>query len=701
MTQWFVQTFQRFTPSSQVARPLSARRLLLMAMMLVGVFFSGFDPSMAIAGAGPENCVLVVNGDDQDSRQIAAHYAEMRQIHPRNVIVLRGIPTGEKCSVADFTDKILKPILLQVTERKLDSQIHCIIYSSGFPTQIDFSAWAKDLNPPLEKHQTPIGSLTSMTYLYRWTMSQSTAIVGFETNHYARRGPVAVLDYPMTSNEGYDRFLAAKQLYTDAKWAEAQLAFAELLKEQPYQCGLAYWQCRCFAKSGDAASAAQAFVEAARRGWRFKSFTEEDTELGDLAKSPPFQATLKAMSDAYWDLAIPLAFSAQTDWSISGFPEKVEQSPHRYILSTSLGVVGDHPKTNTVDEIIGYLKNSVAADHTQPKGKFFFAGTKDVRATTRLPNFPSAIKALTALGYNSEVITTALPEKSNAVLGATIGVSTFDWKTSGSKFQNGAIGDNLTSFGARFDKGNSQTTVAEFLRAGVAGASGTVVEPYAIQNKFPYPLIHAYYTRGFSLAESFYMSVNGPYQLLIVGDAMCQPFARPPLIDVKLAAEKGTVKGIVPIQLTLKDKSPTAQRFDLYLDGLRVGSLNEPGQIRIDTTKHGDGYHELRFVPVGADSTQANSRVIVPLQFNNQGHEANIQAKVLGNAIKVQVKTTGADSVQVLAFNEIVAEKSESEFEVSIPIDQVGAGPIVIQAQAKFGSQVVASPPQTVKVTKR
>ncbi len=255
----------------------------------------------------------------------------------------------------------------------------------------------------------------------------------------------------------------------------------------------------------------------------------------------------------------------------------------------------------------------------------------------------------------------------------------------------------MTSYGARFDKGNSQTTVAEFLRAGAAGASGTVVEPYAIQNKFPYPLIHAYYARGFTLAESFYMSVNGPYQLLIVGDAMCQPFARPPLIEVKLAAEKGTVKGIVPIQLTLKDKSPTAQRFDLYLDGLRVGSLNEPGQIRIDTTKHGDGYHELRFVPVGADSTQANSRVIVPLQFNNQGHEVDIQAKVLGNSIKVQVKASGADKVQLLAFYEIVDEKSGGEFEFSIPIDRVGAGPIVIQAQAKFGSQVVASPPQTIK----
>lgn len=683
---------------AQAIQRLVANRWTPTLLLLISCFASGPGLALVVAGVGPENCVLVVNGDDGDSREIAAHYAELRKIHPRNVIVLRGVPSGAKCSVADFTDKILKPILLQITERKLDGQVHCIIYSSGFPTQIDFSAWAKDRKPPLEKHQTPTGSLTSMTYLYRWTLSQTTEIVGFETNHYARRGPSAVLDYPLSSNEGYERFLAAKQLYTDGKWAEAQTAFAELLKEQPFQCGLAYWQCRCHAKAGDATQAAQAFVEAARRGWRFKSFTEEDQELGDLVKSPPFQATLKAMGDAYWEFAIPLAFSAQTDWSISGFPEKAEQSPHRYILSTSLGVVGDHAKANTVDEIIGYLRKSVAADHSLPKGKFYFAGTKDVRATTRVPNFPAAIKALTALGYTSEVITTALPEKSKAVLGATIGISTFDWKASGSTLQPGAIGDNLTSYGAIFDKGNSQTTVAEFLRAGAAGASGTIVEPYAIQNKFPYPLIHAYYARGFSLAESFYLSVNGPYQLLVVGDAMCQPFARPPVVEVKLGTEQDSVKGIVPIQLTLKDKSPAAQRFDLFMDGLRVGSVGEPGQIRIDTTKHSDGYHELRFVPVGADSPQATSRVIVPLNFNNHGHSTSMEAKVLGKNVVVKVKATGAESVQIWAFNELVAEKSEPEFEVSVPLEKLGAGPIVLQAQAKFGEQVVASSPQTVKI---
>lgn len=648
------------------------------------------------AGLGPENCVLVVNGSSPESQRIGYQYAEWRKIHSRNVIVLSDVPAGEKCSVADFKEKILLPIFQAISERKLDGQIHCVIYSSGFPTQIDFQAWAKDLQPPLEKHQTPIGSLTSMTYLYRWVLAEQPAIVGFDTNHYARRGPSTVLDFPLSSTDGMDRFTEARRLYDAGQYLEADAIFATLLKEHPFQCGLAYWQCRCQAKLGDETAAAQALVDAARRGWRFRNFTESDPELGDMAKAASFQATLKALNESYWEFAVPLSFSAQVNWSPSGFPENLDQSPHRYLLAVSLGVVGTNTKTNTPEELLAYLQRSAAVDYTQPKGKFFFANTKDVRSTTRMPNFTSAVKALTAMGYTAEIVTDSLPRNAKAVLGATLGTPNFDWLGSGSKFQPGAIGDNLTSWGARFDDGNSQTTVGEFLRAGAGGAAGTVVEPYAIQNKFPYPLIHAYYARGFSLAEAFYLSVNGPYQLLVVGDAICQPFSRPPLIEVKLTAEQGKVKGNVPITLGMRDNSPTVQRIDLYMDGLRVGAVGEAGLIQIDTTQHADGYHELRFVPVGADSTQASSRVVVPLQFNNQGHETKLAAKVEGDVVRVRVQATGAQAIKVFAFQELLEQRDEASFELTVPRAKLGSGPVVLQAVANFGEQAVASAPQTV-----
>ena len=46
-----------------------------------------------------------------------------------------------------------------------------------------------------------------------------------------------------------------------------------------------------------------------------------------------------------------------------------------------------------------------------------------------------------------------------------------------------------------------------------------------LQQKFPLPFIHDHYAQGCSLAEAFYQSVWGPYQLLILGDPLTRPFA--------------------------------------------------------------------------------------------------------------------------------------------------------------------------------
>ncbi|HMP07115.1 MAG TPA: hypothetical protein PJ982_12250, partial [Lacipirellulaceae bacterium] len=137
----------------------------------------------------------------------------------------------------------------------------------------------------------------------------------------------------------------------------------------------------------------------------------------------------------------------------------------------------------------------------------------------------------------------------------------------------GALVDNLTSQGAvlsRTQGPQAQTRVSEYIRLGAAGASGTVVEPFAITQKFPTPALHVHYGRGSSLAEAFYQSVEGPFQLLVVGDPLCQPWAAIPEVtgpDVKegqLLAGEGTLAP--PAKLAA---GRNGRRWELFVDGKR------------------------------------------------------------------------------------------------------------------------------------
>ena len=104
------------------------------------------------------------------------------------------------------------------------------------------------------------------------------------------------------------------------------------------------------------------------------------------------------------------------------------------------------------------------------------------------------------------------------------------------------------------------------------------MEPRAIQAKFPLPSLHLHYVRGCSLAEAFYQSVSGPYQLLIVGDPLCQPWATFPKITVEGIKPEQEVRGTFSITASGTAASGQAiLAYDLFIDG-RLAARTVPGQ---------------------------------------------------------------------------------------------------------------------------
>ena len=254
-----------------------------------------------------------------------------------------------------------------------------------------------------------------------------------------------------------------------------------------------------------------------------------------------------------------------------------------YFLSTMLAYTSG--RGNSISEAIDYLQQSAAADGTFPRGTIYFAQTNNIRSQARHFSFPLVVDKLKRVGVHAEILNTIVPTRRNDVAGLVMGMNNFNWPAAQNQVVPGAICDNFTSYGGILKENSPQVPLTSFLRSGAAGASGTVVEPMSILSKFPHPMMHLHYVHGCSLAESFYQSVHGPYQLLIVGDPLCQPWAHTP--DLKLDGLKAnaTLQGTIRIIPSAKTTdSEQIHHFEFFFDGRRV-AVHRPGEALVFDTR--------------------------------------------------------------------------------------------------------------------
>ena len=414
-------------------------------------------------------------------------------------------------------------------------------------------------------------------------------------------------------------------------------------------------------------------------------------------------------------VATTRGFRATTGWGPEGEPAASGGSHH--VLAVMLGVTAG--RGNSVDEIITSLEASIPADGSRPTGTIYFVTNADVRTTTRSAGFPAAVAAIQAAGATAKVVTGTLPREKPDVAGLMTGTADFDWAASGSTLLPGAICDNLTSFGGVFLPGAEQTPLSEFVRAGAAGSSGTVIEPYALADKFPTPALHLHYVRGACLAEAFYRSVRSPYQLLVVGDPLCQPWADIPTVDVVISdAQSGEPLDLArPLvgSLTLMPHGTPAEtspigRYDLFVDGIRIASCREGDHLPLDTGRFSDGHHELRVVAIDSSPLETQGRWVRGVTFTNHGQRLTLSAAPrhvsMAGTLRITISGTPADSVTVFTAGRVLgrltADDNPLDTGLNVAATDLGPGDVMLHATAHLAGVAVANAaPVTVTMTKQ
>lgn len=526
------------------ARATAAAHVRRLGQVMVAIAFAfatlAVTNSECRAGLAASEVVVIVNGQSFNSRTLANHYVALRSIPASNVIVLEGIPNSDSISVDQFRDQILQPILAAIAGRGL-GHIQCVAYSADFPTTVDIAADLKPLGK-LEKIYAPKASLTSLTYFFETVRRGIPSYIQMDANYYARSKIDDLFSNPAGS-ESIEQWNTLQKLIQQRKHSEASQLAETLFDASALKAGssdeqslpsvqfpMAYLASAQAALAQEEDRAVELLQKAIDAGWTAGGYLARDESFDGIRDLAEFQVLEYQLAGEETEYKPSRGFSAYQFWTPNGVPlprhSRSSSIGQRFLLSIMLGVT--RGKGTTLPEAMDYLKRSATADFSHPEGVFLFSLTKDVRTTTRRWGFLAAIDHLKRMGHDAEIIPTSLPKSQKNIIGFQMGTPNFRWASSNSAFVPGGIADNLTSYGGIMTPGSSQTKLTELLKAGAAGSTGTVVEPYALQAKFPLPMLYVHYARGCTLAESFYQSVSGPYQLLLVGDPLCQPFSHGP-----------------------------------------------------------------------------------------------------------------------------------------------------------------------------
>jgi uncharacterized protein (TIGR03790 family) len=380
---------------------------------------------------------------------------------------------------------------------------------------------------------------------------------------------------------------------------------------------------------------------------------------------------------------LTLGFRAAYQWD----PERAKATKGiRYHIAAMLGCT--QGRGNTVREVIDSLTRSAQADAKHPRGVVYYMKNDDVRSQARHELFPAAVAELKKIGVRAQLLPGTLPAQHADVQGLMTGAADYAWAGSHSKILAGGIADNFTSWAGVMEESSSQTPVSEWIRAGAAGTCGSVFEPYAIPEKFPSAWLHVHYARGATLGEAFYQSIRGPYQQLLLGDPLCQPFAKQPsLDDVELPRAK-TVSGEISIA-TPASSQLAVKSWELHLDGHLTVAVAPGTKLALDTTQFADGTHELRIVAIADGDLETHGGLSRLIQFDNRGRRLEVLSDipkelVYGDSLTLKLKAPGANAIVLDHLGRILDKILGEEGEVTISTRELGMGPVSLVPHGLF-----------------
>jgi uncharacterized protein (TIGR03790 family) len=294
--------------------------------------------------------------------------------------------------------------------------------------------------------------------------------------------------------------------------------------------------------------------------------------------------------------------------------------------------------STSLPEAKAIVDQGVASDNTFPTQIVILGHSSDFARNIRYVTFDNAIfNTRLRSNYSMVQSNSDTPLGLSNLLGYQNGL--YQFTISSNTFIPGAMADSLTSYGGVIFGPNDQTTLLTFINSGASGSYGTVVEPCAYLEKFPSPQDYFYQARGFSLAESYYMSLTNPHQGLIVGEPLAAPFAQLPGISWTSLPANAVLSGSTNLSLlaTGSDIRHPVQQVDIFLDGDFLQTItNIPPRTNNILYVTINGFSTNYIVPAAASISSVVSNLVLRLNQTAFSSSTKVVASAHGDRIELR-----------------------------------------------------------------
>lgn len=677
----------------------------LRAPLLILTLFSLLIPLPAIAGGSPETTLLVVNADSPLSLTVANIYTRLREIPGNHVVWLHDIPSLGKIDIKTFRERIWAPVRKYMDKQGLAEDIDSIVYSADFPYAVDLRQELKQHKVKPHRYIGRYASLTGLTYFAWQVENNKIGYLSRYPNRYFRRDLTVKINW--VENLKKEDEIQLKNARKALRKKEYQAAYENLLslnRKYPHRASILLPLAEVQARLEKRDQAISSLKQLEALGVHNSLVLRNSRHLKKLHDDPEFMRILQRMDTPSARFEKPHGFRSRYHWSRYVLPQSDIDSD-KYFLSAMLAYTGQ--RGNSLPEIKYYLERSAASDGSHPNGTVYLMENGDIRAEARQPWYSDTCALLKEIDKRCEILSRGvgsrrgiLPENRQDIIGLTTGARSFKWNASNSKLFPGAIADSFTSYGGDFDN-RKQTKLTEFLRQGAAGSSGAVTEPFSIAEKFPLPPMHYYYAMGSSLAEAWYQAVASPYQAILVGDPLAQPFAdfskprlarpnpdRPWQGEVYLYAE------------TSASNSQKISQLELWVDGLPVSEAPAGKPLIWDTRTVSDGFHDLRLVAVDDDPIETRSYRRYSIYVSNKTIDFEVKVKnnepVYYENIVITGKAADDTVIEIFQGSRVLGsiKVENGDWKIMIPSEKLGIGTVVLSviATGTNGDRIYTKP---------